>query len=110
MISLRMLLPLSLFAICGFAQDVRYNFASGEDFAKFKTYKWVQIQGAEKLNQLVEQQVRTTIDAELAKKGLEKTEGDNAGEKQRSPSRDQEKRKHYLKPLVFVTNDEDHNR
>jgi hypothetical protein len=39
-----------------------------------------------------------------------KTEGDNAGEKQRSPGRDQEKRKHYLKPLVFVTNDEDHNR
>src|SRR5690242_9575456 len=39
-----------------------------------------------------------------------KTEGDNAGEKQRSPGRDQEKRKHYWKPLVFVTNDEDHNR
>jgi hypothetical protein len=78
MISLRMLLPLSLFAICGFAQDVRYNFASGQDFAKLKTYKWVDIKGAEKVNQLVEQQVKTTIDAELAKKGLQKTDSDNA--------------------------------
>jgi len=78
MISLRMILPLSLFAICGFAQDVRYNFASGQDFSRFKTYKWVQIQGAEKLNQLVEQQVRTAIDSELVKKGLEKTDSDNA--------------------------------
>jgi hypothetical protein len=78
MISLRMILPLSLFAICGFAQDVRYNFASGADFSKFKTYKWVEIKGAEKLNQLVEQQVKTAIDGELVRKGLEKTESDNA--------------------------------
>jgi len=76
--ALRMLLPLSLFAICGFAQDVRYNFASGTDFAKYKTYKWVQISGAEKLNQMVEQQVKTAIDAELVKKGLQKTESDTA--------------------------------
>src|SRR6185369_2516186 len=76
--ALRMLLPLSLFAICGFAQDVRYNFASGTDFAKYKTYKWVQISGAEKLNQMVEQKVKTAIDAELVKKGLQKTESDTA--------------------------------
>src|SRR6186997_1310320 len=78
MISLRMLLPLSLFAICGFAQDVRYNFAAGTDFSKLKTYKWVQIKGADQVNQLAEQQLKQAVDAELVKKGLEKTDSDNA--------------------------------
>lgn len=38
-----------------------------------------------------------------------KTEGNQAGEKQRSPSHDQAKRKHYW-ALGFVTNDQDDNR
>ena len=78
MISLRMLLPLSLFAICGLAQDVRYNFAAGEDFSKFKTYKWVKISGAQEINQLAEQQLKTAVDSELIKKGLQRTEADTA--------------------------------
>jgi hypothetical protein len=52
------------------AQDVNYNFASDVDFSKFKTYKWVQIPGAEKLNQLADEQLRGAVDVELAKKGL----------------------------------------
>jgi Domain of unknown function (DUF4136) len=78
MMSIRMILPITLFAICGFAQDVRYNFAAGTDFSKFKTYKWVQISGAQKVNQMVEQQVMAAIDSELVKKGLQRTEGDAA--------------------------------
>jgi len=74
----RMILPLSLVAICGYGQDVRYNFAAGEDFNKYKTYKWVPISGAEKVNQIVDQQIKSTVDAELAKKGLQKTEADSA--------------------------------
>jgi hypothetical protein len=73
-----MYLPLSLIAICGYAQDVRYNFAAGQDFSRYKTYKWVQIEKADKLNQLADQQVKTAVDAELAKKGLTKTEDDSA--------------------------------
>jgi hypothetical protein len=76
--SLRIIVPLSLVAISAFAQDVRYNFAAGTDFSKFRTYKWVQIGGAEKVNQLVEDQLKAAVDAELAKKGMQKTEGDNA--------------------------------
>ncbi len=78
MMSLRMFLPLSFFAICGFAQDVRYNFAAGEDFSKFKSYKWVRISGAQELNQLVDQQLKAAVDAELVKKGLQRTEADTA--------------------------------
>lgn len=75
---LRVMLPMSLLVMSGFAQDVRYNFASGQDFSKYKTYKWVQIEGAQKLNQMVDQQIKEAIDAELAKKGLTKTDADSA--------------------------------
>jgi hypothetical protein len=78
MMSLRMLLPLSLIAICGFAQDVRYNFAAGEDFSKYKTYKWVKIKGAQEVNQLAEQQLKAAVDSELIKKGLEPTDAESA--------------------------------
>jgi hypothetical protein len=60
------------------AQEVRYNFDSKADFTKFKTYKWVDIKGADKPNQLVQKQITDTIDAELAKKGLAKTDSDTA--------------------------------
>jgi hypothetical protein len=74
----RMILPLSLLAICGFAQDVRYNFDKNASFSSYKTYKWVQIQDPAPLDQLTDQQLKSAIEAELAKKGLSKTEGDSA--------------------------------
>ncbi len=74
----RIALPALLLATVSLAQDVRYNFAADEDFSKYKTYKWVQTKGADQLNQLADQQLKTTVDAELTKKGLTKTENDNA--------------------------------
>ena len=61
-----------------FAQDVRYNFAMDANFAAFKTYKWVPIKSAQPVNDLVESQIKSTVDAELAKKGLTKTDADSA--------------------------------
>ena len=75
---LRMILPLSLLAVSGFAQDVRYNFDKGANFSAFKTYKWVKVKDAATVNSLVEQQLTNAIDAELTKKGLSKTDGDKA--------------------------------
>jgi hypothetical protein len=72
------MLPVSLFVFSCLAQDVRYNFAAGQEFSKYRTYKWVQISGAEKLNQLAEQQLRSAVDAQLASKGLSRTENDSA--------------------------------
>ena len=60
------------------AQDVRYNFDKEADFSKFKTYKWVDIKGAQKPNDLVDKQVKDTIDAQLATKGLTKVDSDDA--------------------------------
>jgi len=60
------------------AQDVRYNFDKDADFSKFKTYKWVDIKGAQKPNDLVDKQIKDTIDAQLATKGLTKVDTDDA--------------------------------
>jgi len=71
-------MPLLLATAACLAQDVRYNFDKGADFSKYKTYKWVQIQGTPPLNQLVDQQLKEAIDAGLASKGLTKSTGEEA--------------------------------
>jgi hypothetical protein len=60
------------------AQDVSYNALPGADFTKFKTYRWVTIEGAQRPDQITDQQIMQAIDAELARKGLTKTDGDQA--------------------------------
>ncbi len=74
----RMILPFTLLAVAGFAQDIRYNFDKNSDFTKFLTFKWVQVKDVPQLNSLVDQQVKSAIEAELAKKGLKKAEGEQA--------------------------------
>lgn len=74
----RLILPLSLLAICGFAQDVRYNFDNTADFSKYKTYRWVQIKDAQPLDSLMDQQLKSAINAELGQKGLRMVQDDNA--------------------------------
>ena len=60
------------------AQDVRYNFSKDTDFSKFKTYKWVPIKDAQKVDDITDKQIMDAIDSVLATKGLEKTTSDNA--------------------------------
>jgi hypothetical protein len=65
---------------CGAAagQDVTTNSMPGTDFTKYHTYKWVTIQGATYPNQIVDAQIKNSIDSQLAAKGLTKTDGDKA--------------------------------
>ena len=65
------------------AQDVRYTFDNNADFSKFKTYKWVFIKDAAtrdaaKVEDFLDKQIKDAVDAELAKKGLTKTDADTA--------------------------------
>jgi len=69
---------LLLVASSAIAQDVRYNYDKSANFAGFKTYKWVVIKGASQLSDLPDRQVKAAVDAELAKKGLSKTDGETA--------------------------------
>lgn len=56
------------------AQDIRYNFKQGTDFSKYKTYKWVQIPNVQYPTQILDEQIKQAIDAQLSLKGLSKTE------------------------------------
>ena len=60
------------------AQDVHYNFDKSTDFSKFKTYKWVPIKDAPKLDNIRDTQVRNAVDNQLAMRGLMKIEADTA--------------------------------
>jgi hypothetical protein len=60
------------------AQDVRYNFDSEANFGSFKSYKWVALKGAPPLSDLVDKQIKASVDAELGRKGLAKTDSETA--------------------------------
>ena len=59
-------------------QDVRYNYMPGTDFTKYHTYKWVAIEGGTHPNQIVDAQIKQAVDAQLAAKGLTKTDNEKA--------------------------------
>lgn len=67
-----------LFAGRALAQDVRYNFDKDADFSKFKTYKWVDIKDAQKPNDIVDKQIKASVDSQLSTKGLSKVDSDDA--------------------------------
>jgi Domain of unknown function (DUF4136) len=61
-----------------FAQDVKYNFMPGTNFSKYHTYKWVSIQENVHPSQIVDQEIKQAIDAQLSAKGFIKTDDDKA--------------------------------
>lgn len=60
------------------AQEVTYNFDRDTDFSKFMSYKWVDIKSVQQVDYVTTRQITFVIDAELAKKGLLKTDSDYA--------------------------------
>jgi Domain of unknown function (DUF4136) len=60
------------------AQDVAVNYVPGTDFGQYQTYRWVEIEGAQKPDQIVDAQIRQAVEKVLASKGMTKTEGDGA--------------------------------
>jgi hypothetical protein len=65
---------------CGIvmAQDVKTNFMPGTDFSKYHTYKWVNIDNGAHPNQIVDAQIKQSVDEQLTSKGMTKTENDKA--------------------------------
>jgi hypothetical protein len=59
------------------AQDVRYNFMPRTDFSKYHTYKWVNIGDAHP-DQIMDAEIKQSVDSQLASKGLTKTDSDKA--------------------------------
>src|ERR1700758_1650161 len=57
------------------AQTVRTSYQPGLDFQKFHTYQWVEIKGVHP-DPNVDAQIKESIDSQLAKKNLTKTDGE----------------------------------
>jgi hypothetical protein len=58
------------------AQEVKYNYDRETNFAAYRSYRWT---GRERTaaDPLVDQDIRRAIDAQLAQKGLQKSESDS---------------------------------
>ncbi len=69
---------LVLTAAVGSAQEVGYNYDQQTDFAKYKTYKWVVVEGGEKVDDITDSQIKAAIDKQLGLKGLSKAGGQEA--------------------------------
>ncbi len=69
---------LALMTTAARAQDVGFNAMPGIDFAKYKTYAWVQIQGEKYPDDITDTQIKTAIDSQLGAKGLTKGSADTA--------------------------------
>ncbi len=65
---------LAMWCTSASAQDIKFNYLQGTDFSKYKTYKWVQVPNVQYPNQIVDDQIKRAIDAQLSLKGLSKTE------------------------------------
>jgi hypothetical protein len=50
----------------------------GTDFSKYHTYKWANIEGGAHPNQIVDAEIKQSVDSQLASKGLTKTDGEKA--------------------------------
>ncbi len=68
-------LPAFLFMVVfAYGQDVHYNYDRSANFAAYKTYQWVDIPNGSVPDRLIDENIKRTIDEQLAKKGLIKVE------------------------------------
>jgi len=55
------------------AQSVTYNYADRVNFGEFKTYQWVNIEGAFATDPALDTEIRAAIDAQLSVRGFSKS-------------------------------------
>ena len=65
-------------SIATIGQEVRSNYLPQTNFAKYHTYKWVAVDGSSHPNQIVDAQIKQSVDVQLTSKGLTKTDSDTA--------------------------------
>jgi hypothetical protein len=65
---------------CGamYGQDIITNYLPGTDFSKYHTYKWVTVGTNGVPDQILDTQIKRSIDSQLVAKGLTQVDGDKA--------------------------------
>lgn len=59
-----------------FGQDVRFNYLPENDFGRYKTYRWVDVKGADYSDAKLDRQIKDAIDLILSKKGITRSDAD----------------------------------
>ena len=59
--------------VIAMAQIASYNYAQGVNFVQYKTYEWVNIEGAGAADPALDRDIKRAIEAQLAAKGLIKS-------------------------------------
>jgi hypothetical protein len=64
--------------IAAMGQEVHSNSMPGVNFARYHTYKWATVAGGPNSNQIIDAEIKQAVDAQLAAKGLTRTDSDQA--------------------------------
>jgi hypothetical protein len=56
------------------AQEVLFDYDRSANFGSYKTYQWVDSPGAHGTNQLMDQNIKRAVDAQLTLKGMQRVE------------------------------------
>jgi len=62
--------------VAAFAQEVHFDYNRSADFNAYKTYQWVDYREVQVGDQILDQDIKRAVDAQLAGKGLRRVESD----------------------------------
>jgi hypothetical protein len=62
--------------VAGFAQQVQFDYDRSANFGAYKTYQWVDYKPVDVGDQLLDQDIKRAVDAQLAARGLRRVESD----------------------------------
>ena len=63
-------------SVATFAQDVQFDYDRSANFNAYKTYQWVDYKAVQVRDELLDQDIKRAVDAQLAGKGLRRVEND----------------------------------
>jgi hypothetical protein len=68
------LTALMCLGVAAFAQDVQFDYDRSANFNAYKTYNWIDYRRVDPGDQLLDQDIKRAVDAQLAGKGLRRVE------------------------------------
>ena len=65
---------LACLGVAAFAQEVQFDYNRSANFSAYKTYQWVDFKPVDVGDQILDQDIKRAVDAQLAGKGLRRVE------------------------------------
>ena len=63
-------------SVAAFAQDVQFDYDRAANFTRYKTYQWIDYKAVQVRDQILDQDIKRAVDAQLAGKGLRRVKSD----------------------------------